>query len=162
MATCAYCGNTILFGGIRDESLRFCSKKCQQKGYGLHVAEQIPDNVVLQKAGEIHRGLCPECSGNGPVDVHTSYRVYSLLLFTSWSNRPHLCCRSCATKKQIGDALISLLFGWWGFPWGLIMTPVQIVRNLVGLTKSPDPLVPSDQLTKMTRLMITSHVLQQE
>jgi hypothetical protein len=90
--------------------IRYCSKKCQEKGQGLQVAGQIPDEVVLQHAGEIHRGLCPECGGNGPVDVHTSYRVYSLLIFTSWSNRPHLCCKSCGTKKQLGDAFLSLQF----------------------------------------------------
>lgn len=161
MATCACCGNTILFGGIRDGDFKFCSKKCQQQGQDLLVARQIPDEVVLEQAGEIHRGLCPECRGNGPVDVHTSYRVYSLLIFTSWTNRPHLCCKSCGTKKQLGDALISLLFGWWGFPWGLIMTPVQIAKNIAGIIKTPDPLAPSDELNKMTRMLIASHVLAQ-
>lgn len=27
---------------------------------------------------------------------------------------------------------ISMLFGWWGFPWGFIFTPISIVRNLSG------------------------------
>jgi hypothetical protein len=27
-----------------------------------------------------------------------------------------VCCRSCAVKSQLGGALFSLAFGWWGFP----------------------------------------------
>ena len=28
--------------------------------------------------------------------------------------------------------LLSVLFGWWGFPWGIIYTPMCIARNLAG------------------------------
>lgn len=28
--------------------------------------------------------------------------------------------------------LISLLFGWWGFPWGLIYIPMALFNNLNG------------------------------
>jgi len=28
--------------------------------------------------------------------------------------------------------LISLLVGWWGFPWGLIYTPMTLIQNLGG------------------------------
>jgi hypothetical protein len=28
--------------------------------------------------------------------------------------------------------LISLLFGWWGFPWGFIYTPMTLITNLGG------------------------------
>ena len=30
--------------------------------------------------------------------------------------------------------LISLFFGWWGFPFGLIYTPISIVKCLAGGT----------------------------
>jgi hypothetical protein len=29
-------------------------------------------------------------------------------------------------------SLISLLFGWWGIPWGLIYTPLTLITNLSG------------------------------
>lgn len=29
-------------------------------------------------------------------------------------------------------ALLTLLLGWWGFPWGLIWTPVALVQHLQG------------------------------
>jgi hypothetical protein len=28
--------------------------------------------------------------------------------------------------------LVSLLFGWWGLPWGILYTPLVIMTNLVG------------------------------
>jgi hypothetical protein len=29
-------------------------------------------------------------------------------------------------------SLLSLLFGWWGIPWGLIYTPLTLFTNLCG------------------------------
>ncbi len=31
-------------------------------------------------------------------------------------------------------SFISLIFGWWGFPFGLIATPIHIIMNCVGGT----------------------------
>jgi hypothetical protein len=31
-----------------------------------------------------------------------------------------------------GYNLLSLLLGWWGFPWGLIYTPLCLATNLSG------------------------------
>ena len=28
--------------------------------------------------------------------------------------------------------MISLVFGWWGFPWGFIYTPMALYTNLKG------------------------------
>jgi hypothetical protein len=50
--------------------------------------------------------------------------------------------------RQLAGAISSLLVGWWGFPWGLIYTPVQIVRNIGALKNPPDPSRPSDALRK--------------
>ncbi len=30
--------------------------------------------------------------------------------------------------------LLSLMIGWWGFPWGLVYTPIAIIQNLSGGT----------------------------
>lgn len=34
--------------------------------------------------------------------------------------------------KGLGFTMISLLFGWWGFPWGFIYTPMALFTNLGG------------------------------
>jgi uncharacterized Tic20 family protein len=36
------------------------------------------------------------------------------------------------TIASLPYCLISLLFGWWGLPWGIFLTPVVIWRNLRG------------------------------
>jgi hypothetical protein len=159
MAGCGYCGTTILFGGVRDNGLRFCNEKCHQKGYALVVSREIPQEIVDRQVKEIHRGLCPKCNGQGPVDVHTSYRIYSLLLFTSWKSIPDICCRSCGIKGQVGSGIFSLLLGWWGFPWGFLMTPVQVVRNISGIVKGPDSSNPSGKLENLVRTIIAQQLV---
>jgi hypothetical protein len=37
-----------------------------------------------------------------------------------------------AWTKGIGHTILSLFLGWWGFPWGLIYTPMAIYTNLMG------------------------------
>ncbi len=37
-----------------------------------------------------------------------------------------------AIVKGLGFTAISLLFGWWGFPWGPIYTIGSVVNNLRG------------------------------
>jgi hypothetical protein len=62
-------------------------------------------------------------------------------------------------KDKLGNALFSLVLGWWGLPWGLLMTPIQVGRNLVGLFFWPDPAVPSARLEQMVRMQLASNFL---
>ncbi len=158
MAQCDYCGTRIFLGGVRDGDLRFCNDECHQNGILLALTKHVPADVLQKQVDEVHSGQCPHCGGRGPVDVHTSYRIWSALLLTRWSSRVHISCRSCGVKKQLGDALFCLLFGWWGFPWGLLITPVQFLRNLVGMFRSPNPSQPSPQLSRLVCLNIAAHV----
>ncbi|HOX08865.1 MAG TPA: hypothetical protein PK280_20895, partial [Planctomycetota bacterium] len=133
MAKCGYCGSTILFGGVEERGHHFCNNQCLSSGYAAVASEQVPPEVVESFAKEIHEGTCPICKGRGPVDVHVSHRVWSILVMTSWSSHPQICCRSCGLKRQLGNTALSLVFGWWGFPWGLVMTPIQVGRNVFGM-----------------------------
>lgn len=157
MASCDYCGTFILFGGAREDDQRFCNEECRQRGLLMNLADEIPDDVVGRHVDDLHQGDCPSCGGPGPVDVHTSYVVWSALVLTSWHSRPKVCCRSCGVKSKLIGTVISGLFGWWGFPWGLIVTPVQICRNLGGLLSAPDPDVPSDQLENVVKVQLAEH-----
>ena len=160
MASCGYCGTTIIFGGVRDGDQRFCNNKCLQNAYVLRVAQAVPADVLERQIEETFRGNCPKCRGLGPVDVHRVHRVWSALVLTSWSSSPQLCCRSCATKSQIGGVLFSLFLGWWGFPWGLVLTPVQITRNFVGICGGPDPSRPSADLRKLVQVSLGARLIE--
>jgi hypothetical protein len=154
MATCNYCGSTILFGGSRDGDIRYCNARCQQSGRLLAISNQIPQTQLEEHLWKTHQGACPKCGGSGPIDVHKSYRVWSALVLTQWSSSLQVSCRPCGLKKQMADAGFSALLGWWGFPWGLLVTPVQVGRNIWSAARPPDPLKPSPQLEKVLRLSI--------
>ena len=160
MARCDYCGTTILFGGVTDNDLRFCNENCHQQGFLLAVADQVPEDVMLQHVTELHQGNCPQCGGQGPIDVHTSYIVWSALVMTSWKSRPQVCCRACGIKSKLGGAVFSGIFGWWGFPWGLIATPIQVLRNIAGLFSSPDPATPSAQLENVIKVDLAAQFVE--
>jgi len=158
MVSCAYCNATILFGGKTQGDLRFCNAECEQNDLLTNLADQIPADDLARYVQLTHQGDCPKCKRKGPVDVHMSYWIWSALLMTSWSSRPTICCSTCGTKKKLLDALYSTLLGWWGFPWGVILTPVQVIRNLVSIARSPDPTKPSVELERQIRLRLATHL----
>ncbi len=159
MAACGYCGTSILFGGTRDGDVRFCNPKCQKKGVVASVAGHVPEAIVREQVMQVFRGLCPKCGGSGPVDVHTSHRVWSALIVTTSSSRPHVVCKPCGARAQLGDAVFSLILGWWGFPWGAIMTPVQLFRNIAGLLRSNEQAAPSLELARLVRLQLAADAI---
>lgn len=161
MASCDYCGSSILFGGVRSGDLRFCNDRCHSSGALLQISQSIPESEVQQVVRQVHQGNCPKCGGTGPVDVHTSYRVWSALLLTQWSSRPEVSCRGCGVKSQLGDTLFSVVLGWWGIPWGLIFTPVQVVRNVIAMANPPETSRPSAKLDKHIRLNLAVHAVEQ-
>jgi hypothetical protein len=161
MAYCNYCKTSILFGGVRDGHERYCNQRCRHNGALLKVAGHVPAESMQSEITRLHKGTCPRCGGAGPVDVHRSYRVWSAMVLTSWSTVPVLGCRSCARKSQLGGAAFCLFLGWWGIPWGLIMTPIQITKNVVGMFTGPHPARPSADLEKFVRVAIGAQLVQQ-
>ena len=160
MKNCDYCGTLILFGGQRLGNLRFCNEECLRGGSLLVASQQIPDRVIYEYMHEVHRGNCPHCGRRGPIDVHTSYRVWSALVWTQWSSRPQVSCKSCSVKRQLQDSAFCLCLGWWGIPWGFIFTPLQLWRNLAGLLGGPNPLTPSPLLDRFVRLHLAQQLPQ--
>jgi hypothetical protein len=154
MATCSTCQKTILFGGKRSGELRFCNDDCLQQGRMLLDAQALPTEIVWPALRELHQGLCPACGGSGPVDVHTSHEVWSIGILTSWKSVPAISCRPCAVKRQVGAIFFCLFLGWWGVPFGLLVTPLQLARNLGGLLRPPDPTRPSPALEHHVRWML--------
>jgi hypothetical protein len=150
----------ILMGGTQIGNLRFCNETCAASGQLLIRSQQVPEAHVQELVYRMHQGPCPKCGGSGPIDVFTTHRVWSAIFLTSWKSEPEVCCKSCGTKNQIGGVVTSLLFGWWGFPWGLIMTPVQITRNIGGMMRKVDNTQPSDELARVARIHLASEISQ--
>ena len=154
MPKCGYCGSTVVIGGVRSGEQRFCNAKCLQGAQLLSLASLVPADVLERQVEEIYRGNCPKCRGLGPVDVHKFHEVWSLLLVTRWTSSQQISCRSCATKRQLGALAFSLFCGWWGFPWGLVLTPVQIGRNIVEMCGGQGSSGPSANLRKVMQVAL--------
>lgn len=158
MARCDYCKSFILFGGRKKSGRTFCNDECLQEGRLMMAADRLPQYAVDDAVNETHQGKCSLCKGPGPIDVHTSHTIWSIVALTSWKSTPYVCCRSCGRQKQLSGFVTSGLFGWWGFPWGFIYTPIQLCRNLSGIIGGPDSETPSEQLETLTRLELAIRV----
>lgn len=162
MAKCANCGRTIVVGGIKDGDRKFCGRPCYDNAHLSAASLQLPDGFVLEKVQELHGGPCPKCAGAGPVDMHTAYSVWSAGLITRWSQKTELCCRACGRNAKLKATAFSGVLGWWGFPWGLVMTPAQIIRNLGGLLTRQDPSRPSDKLVELVRKNLSARLIAED
>jgi hypothetical protein len=156
MATCATCGTTILFGGVKVGDYRFCNEGCRERGGMINAAAALPDDIVADFARQIHAGPCPNCGRAGPVDVHAAYWVWSALAFTRWGNLQQVSCRRCALKTQAGRLVSSSVLGWWGLPWGFVMTPIQVGRTALAMIAPPGRKGPSAQLHQIARAHLAS------
>jgi hypothetical protein len=160
MKRCGTCGTLVLRGGKSDGVNHYCSARCLQQGALVKRSRELPAAEVRQRLMDIHAGLCPKCHGSGPVDVHVSHRAWSALVITSWSSRPQVCCQSCGTRAKLMDTASTLLLGWWGIPWGVLMTPIQIGRNVAGMMRPVDPSRPSAQLENAVRMQMAIAAMQ--
>lgn len=157
---CPTCGLSVLFGGVKDGDKKYCSKKCYEADDVNRVAKEIPNEAVVKLTEKIRNDRCPECQGPGPVDVHKSYSIYSIILFTSYKTNEHIVCRGCAKKKQLLDLLSSTLFGWWGIPFGLIVTPIQILKNIIAFFRNPGQNMPTDLMTQRIRQVLAAEKIE--
>lgn len=121
-----------------------------QSDLWLAVSQQIPADIVRERVRSVFNGACPKCAGPGPIALHSSHRVVSALFVTSWKTQTALACKTCGNKARIRDGLVSLGLGWWGLV-GLVMTPVQIVRNIRSFWFESDANQPSQALENLVR-----------
>jgi hypothetical protein len=159
MPKCGYCNTIIIMRGVKVGRQRFCNQRCHFNARALGAASNVPAEVLNKAVEDAWRGNCPKCGGTGPVDVHKSHQVWSMLVLTRWSSKMEASCRPCARKRQLRGVAFSLFAGWWGFPWGLILTPVQITRNIAGIAGGPNKSKPSDALRKLVMVRIGSKVM---
>jgi hypothetical protein len=126
MKKCETCRQLIVAGGVYEGGYLFCRKMCRDE------FKKVPHPKLLAAVHQIRNGRCPECGGNGPIDVRISHRIWSLLIVFGRPRVERLACLKCGQRAKLLDSLFSFCLGWWSPP-GLLFTPVQIARNLAGL-----------------------------
>ncbi len=160
---CDYCGNSARFSPVLDQGQRFCSKRCLRQTRLLEISVDISDEEIIRHARNIKNGECPDChKRDSKVEVRYYYRVWSAIVFTQWAKRTHVCCRACGRRTNFGSIMFSLLLGWWGFPWGIIITPAQIISNLVEIFKGREEPEPSDELIQAARIELAAAIARRQ
>jgi len=160
MPKCGYCGTTIIMGGAKAGGQVYCNQKCLRNAQVFSaVAQSVPPDVLEKAVEQVWAGNCPQCGGPGPNDIHRIYQVWSALAFTRWSTKSQISCRSCGVKRQLAGTIFSFLFGWWGIPSGIVLTPVQITRNIRAMISGPDPSCASDDLRRQIRVNLGTKIL---
>ena len=94
-------------------------------------------------------GLTAETNQQREVDRWRTVRhvpgyCISALVITFRRNSPVYFIRGGenATAKGLPWTLLTLVAGWWGFPWGLIWTPIALFNNLRGGKDVTNTLLP--------------------
>ncbi|MBN3817593.1 hypothetical protein G3N57_13670 [Paraburkholderia sp. Se-20369] len=160
MAECSNCGKTFFVGGRSIDGHRYCGATCAHRHPVLVAAERLPAVTVNRYVDDCRYGPCPVCRRDGrPIDVHATHRVVSLIFVTQWATRRHVCCRRCGRKKQAVALLMSAVCGWWGLPWGIVLTPIQIARNLLGFARR-EPRTATEQFERVVRRKLAARQLQ--
>ena len=162
MAKCQTCKTFILWGGVKKDGRRYCNSGCMDQDTLGRVGDRIPDNVVKKEAQKIMRGPCPACNlTTNDVELRFTHRAVSYLVMTIWSKNSILSCRSCHRKKVMSESLITLFLGWWGFPFGLIVTPIQLLRNISAASSSNSPTTePSSDTCSFVRGILAQAIIE--
>ncbi len=137
LGICHTCDAIILFGGIRRDGYHYCSRRCAEEAEMGRAVEMVPEEVAEQEAMRVRGDPCPDCG-----------------------RARRICCRFCGARHALRAIAHSLLFGWWGFPLGPILTPIVVLRDLFVMIprvrRSPSP-----ALVEAVRLDIAAGVLAQ-
>jgi hypothetical protein len=161
MPTCDTCGATILFGGQRDAGGRaYCGQNCYEKRRRLP-ADVIPLGFAEEKARLVYEGDCPRCGGRGPVELHAAHVIYSFAVVSHQDEKQIICCQACGTRERLKAILMCGVCGWWSMH-GLIMTPIQIARNLHGLMSNGETSKPSSTLVSKVREELTRQLEEED
>jgi hypothetical protein len=115
-----------------------------------------PPAVIDELIEKERAGPCSECGARANIDIHKAHKVHSALVWTSWKSLSHVCCQSCGRKHQMKAIAYSGFLGWWGVPFGLIITPYQLVRNIAGMLRRADR--PSPDFVRAVRVHLAERV----
>jgi hypothetical protein len=141
MPTCDYCKAAYRGGAAVRGKLRFCTNQCRDRGRVLEFLNQGSPAFIDQRVDEARAGPCPECGTRANVHFHQSHRIWSAMVYTTWKTQRHSCCQNCGRNRQPNDLTFSRLPGWW-MAIGFCITPFQIGRNILGMTRRGDQVSP--------------------
>ncbi len=123
---------------LNPTTLAFAKEQARQRNVktnidaGSEVQTRDLTNAELSSYASIIRHLdCPKCKKSQQyINGTMEYNIYSIIFLTYRSKKIKIACRDCLKKINNAALLKSMLAGWWGIPWGILLTPVYIYRNI--------------------------------
>ncbi|WP_207428311.1 hypothetical protein [Pedobacter sp. SYSU D00535] len=123
--------------GLRPEAVDLLKQVIKERGLsgsiikGIDAQLQEVDDRILSEYAELLRGLpCPLCkSTDEKLNATMTGSVISFIIMTNYQKELKVACPNCLDKANDRAMIKSALFGWWGFPWGIIRTPQALLLN---------------------------------
>ncbi len=109
-----------------------------RRGFPSEEIENLKRNVIELSDENINQLLfdfvnsdCPICGKrNGTLSGISIRRAISILIYTFTRETYVIGCEVCLKKLLNKDQILTLCFGWWSMPFGLIITPMYIIHNI--------------------------------
>lgn len=99
---------------------------------GIDIQNREPTFEEIERYCELTRNLtCPFC-GTKSIRLNGTMtsEVVSMILVTQFDQHLKIACPDCLDKFNKKALVKTILFGWWGIPWGPIRTIQAVVQNL--------------------------------
>jgi hypothetical protein len=145
---------------LTDEARDAAQQILAERGCSLQeiTTVDIRDEMVMTHAMAIRNGECPKCRRrDSVVELRTEHWVWSAIFLTRFGRRTALICRACGRSRNLRALGKCALLGWWGIPFGLLITPYKIFANL-GELLSRDRPEPSASLRDLARARLAASV----
>jgi hypothetical protein len=124
--------------GLRPGVIEIIEDELKKRNLNLNILDGVKaqnKEYSIEEITELSKKLrdlpCPLCGNktsklNGTV-MHT---VKSFVLFSTFRQEPIIGCPDCLDKKNQESITSTAILGWWGFPSGLLKTPLYIYNNI--------------------------------
>ncbi len=106
-------------------------------------------------AGKTVRQVCEEVANGGRFIIYPYVFSIIILSFRRSSPIQYVPPGRSGAGKAIQWSLISMLFGWWGIPWGIFFTIGALWRNAAGGIDVTEPIIASLAGPERTRTLLS-------
>ncbi len=128
------------------------TRSAAEQGQINRVTAAIPPEMLQQYISEVHRGNCPKCGAGAGQRPYLAHGLVDARDDVYEDASAGELSAPCGVKAKLSAAVSSGVFGWWAFPWGFFVTPLQIMRNVKGIFAKVDSSWPSQQLAHLVKL----------
>ena len=122
---------------LRPEALNLLKKLIKERGLpdtilaGIDAQfKEIKESDLLEYTELIRKIPCPICnSADEKLNATMAGTVTSFIVMTHYKKELIIACPNCLDEQNKLAMRKSALFGWWGFPWGIINTIQALIFN---------------------------------